>query len=251
MEVVCMLYTGSLKDINKEKYDEIWIIVRSLGNVKTGDNVYHVPQLSPSWELFKDFNNWKSHGLWNKKQFDTVYTPRFLKEMESSVSQEYINMLAVKCLTKDVLICCFCEDESMCHRSLVKSLVENSIYSKFYLLIAGSRTFNDYSYLKERCDYMLQNQNRKIVIVSGGAKGADSLAEQYAKEKGYELVVMPAEWDKYGKSAGFRRNEKMHQYIARFQKRGCICFWDGNSKGTQHNFDLCKTYDTPLRICRF
>lgn len=120
---------------------------------------------------------------------------------------------------------------------------------KFYLLIAGSRTFNNYNLLKEKCDYVLQNYN-DIVIVSGGAKGADTLAEQYAKEKNYELIVFPAEWDVYGKSAGYRRNEKMHQYISQFEKRGVICFWDGASRGTRHNFDLCTTYNNPLRIIR-
>jgi hypothetical protein len=122
----------------------------------------------------------------------------------------------------------------------------------FYLLVAGSRGFNDYPLLKEKLDYLLQNQSGKeIHIVSGGAKGADTLAEWYAKERGYQMHVFPADWNRFGKSAGYRRNEQMHQFISQFPKRGCVCFWDGESKGTQHNFQLCETYGTPLRKIMF
>lgn len=52
----------------------------------------------------------------------------------------------------------------------------------FYLLIAGSRDFNNYDLLKKKCDYLLSNQNEKeIHIVSGGARGADTLAARYAR----------------------------------------------------------------------
>jgi hypothetical protein len=119
----------------------------------------------------------------------------------------------------------------------------------FYMLVAGSRGFNNYPLLKEKLDYLLQYQrDKEIHIVSGGAKGADTLAEWYAKERSYQMHVFPAEWDKFGKSAGYIRNKQMHQFIAQFSNRGCVCFWDEVSKGTQHNFELCKTYGTPLRI---
>lgn len=119
---------------------------------------------------------------------------------------------------------------------------------KFYLLVAGSRGFNDYQLFTERLDYLLQNQlDKEIHIVSGGARGADKMAEWYAKKRGYQMHVFPAEWDRFGKSAGYRRNEQMHKFISQFPKRGCVCFWDGSSRGTQHNFQLCQTYGTPLR----
>ena len=243
-----MLFIGSIKDMAPEKYDEIWVIVRSLGSVKTGGNVYHVPQLSPSWELFQDYLSWKRQGLWNKKMFDKEYTTRFMTEMRQQT--QLLEVLRKKCVYQDILLVCFCEDESMCHRSLVRRLVMNQY---FCLLVAGSRNFNDYDLLKSKLDYLLMNNqgNRHIIIVSGGAKGADSLAEKYAKEKGYDTRIFPAEWDKYGKSAGYRRNEQMHQFLTNYENRGCVCFWDGQSKGTQHNFGLCEKNNTPLRVIRF
>lgn len=50
-----MLYSGSFKDIDCDKYDEIWLIVRSL-SVPAGNNIYHVPQLSPSPDLFHRYH---------------------------------------------------------------------------------------------------------------------------------------------------------------------------------------------------
>ena len=47
------------------------------------------------------------------------------------------------------------------------------------------------------------------VIISGHARGADSLAEQWAKDREVSLDIYPAEWDVYGKSAGFMRNQQM------------------------------------------
>lgn len=76
------------------------------------------------------------------------------------------------------------------------------------VIIAGSRNFNEYERLKSSCDKILSNQN-DIQIVSGNAKGADELGERYANEKGYGLNVYLAEWEKYGKSAGYKRNVQM------------------------------------------
>ena len=61
---------------------------------------------------------------------------------------------------------------------------------------------------------------------------------------------MRADWDKYGRSAGYRRNESMHLFISApsDRKRGCVCFWDMQSPGTKHNFKLSLDYGTPLRV---
>lgn len=124
----------------------------------------------------------------------------------------------------------------------------------FYLLIAGSREYNDYQELSKICDFLLAHQiraGRRIVVVSGGARGADALAERYAVERRFDRQIFHADWKKYGKSAGFRRNEQMHNFITQFDNRACVCFWDGKSKGTQHNFSLCEKKNTPLRIWNY
>ena len=136
------------------------------------------------------------------------------------------------------LTCKECEDK-ICEQEL------------FACIIAGSRTFDDYSQLKNYMDFMLQNKS-DVLIISGGAKGADALAERYANETAKcRLVVMPAEWDLFGKSAGYIRNEKMHKTAALFKDRGCVLFWDGVSKGTKQNIALARKYDTPIKISKF
>lgn len=126
-------------------------------------------------------------------------------------------------------------------------------YNPFYCLVVGSRGFNDYQLMCNVLDYLLQNK-KYIEIVSGGAKGADSLAERYANEHpNCRLKVFPANWDKYGKSAGYRRNEQMHSYISApsDNDRGVVAFWDGQSKGTAHNFELAIKYNTPIKIYNY
>lgn len=120
---------------------------------------------------------------------------------------------------------------------------------KFYCMIVGTRTFNDYGFLKRKADYYLQNHKADTVIVSGGARGTDSLARRYAEEKGYEYHEFPADWNTYGKSAGYRRNEEMHRFIAGHENRGVIAFWDGQSRGTEQNFDLARRYGNQIIIC--
>ena len=100
------------------------------------------------------------------------------------------------------------------------------------IIIAGGRNFNDYNKLRESCDNILVNQ-KDVEIVSGTAAGADTLGERYAQEKGYEVKKFPAQWDLYGKSAGYKRNQQMAEYAD-----GLIAFWDGKSRGTKHMIDI-------------
>lgn len=120
----------------------------------------------------------------------------------------------------------------------------------FYCLVVGSRSFNDYPLMCKVLDHLLQNKE-EIVIVSGGAKGADTLAERYAFEHNYRLEVFQANWTQFGNKAGYLRNEEMHKYIAQFEDRGVVAFWNGMSKGTAHNFELSLTYDNPIKIYNF
>lgn len=115
------------------------------------------------------------------------------------------------------------------------------------VIIAGSRGFNDYQLLERLVDMYLQRYSPdQIEIVSGGARGADRLGECYAQSRGMALKVMPADWNRFGKSAGYGRNESMAQYATH-----CIVFWDGSSRGTQHMINLANQYKLALRIVRY
>lgn len=112
------------------------------------------------------------------------------------------------------------------------------------IIICGGRDFNNYELLKERCDYLLQFIPKwQLTIICGKARGADTLGEKYALENNLKIEYYPADWDKYGKSAGFRRNKEMVDTAT-----SAICFWDGKSKGTKHTIDLCKKKGIPYII---
>ncbi|WP_332606822.1 DUF2493 domain-containing protein [Bacillus spizizenii] len=104
------------------------------------------------------------------------------------------------------------------------------------VIVAGGRDFSDYELLRRKLNSALRNrQNEKIIIVSGKARGADSLGERYAREKGYEISEHPADWDKFGKAAGYIRNKEMAE-----EADALMAFWDGKSRGTKHMIDLAK-----------
>lgn len=113
------------------------------------------------------------------------------------------------------------------------------------LVIAGGRTFNNYTGMAKALDKLLVNHT-DVTVISGGARGADKLGERYAKERGYKLHVELAQWDKYGKSAGYKRNEVMAKMATHV-----VAFWDGESRGTKHMIELAKKYDCKLKVGRY
>lgn len=86
---------------------------------------------------------------------------------------------------------------------------------------------------EERAWIEEQTGQEILEIISGGAKGVDQLGEKYAKENGLTLTQCIPDWDKYGKSAGFRRNEEMAE-----RAQGLIAIWDGKSNGTKHMIEV-------------
>ena len=107
------------------------------------------------------------------------------------------------------------------------------------------KIFNNYQLLKEKVEELTQNHVVNQVIC-GEATGADSLGKKWAEEKGISVNSMPADWGKFGKSAGFRRNTEMADCATHL-----IAFWDGKSKGTKHMIDIMKKKGLPFRVVRY
>ncbi len=113
------------------------------------------------------------------------------------------------------------------------------------VVIAGCRDYNNYAEAKVYIDFCLCNLRKEnnIVILSGCASGADAIGERYAEENGLEVEKHPADWEKYGRSAGPRRNKQMAEicdYV--------ICFWDGESRGTKSMIDFAKRCNKPVNV---
>lgn len=125
-------------------------------------------------------------------------------------------------------------------------MAENNTSSKpvFRVIIAGSRHYADYSQLRDVCDNLLADkcQTHRIVIVSGGAQGADRLGENYARERGYALKRYPAQWDKYGRAAGPIRNAEMAR-----NADALVLFWNGKSRGSLNMKEEAEKIGLPVR----
>lgn len=114
------------------------------------------------------------------------------------------------------------------------------------IAIVGSRTFNNYESMKK---FILDNiritEDIKYVV-SGGADGADTLAEKFAEEFKIVPMVFRPEWDVYGKSAGMIRNKDIINHSDMV-----FAFWDGKSKGTANSIKLALKAKIPCYVMEF
>ena len=113
------------------------------------------------------------------------------------------------------------------------------------LAVVGSRDFNNYGLLKHYLD-KIHSVEPITHIVSGGARGADKLSEKWADENNVEKLIFIPDWNKHGKSAGYKRNVDI---ITNANK--IIAFWDGVSKGTQHSINLSKKQGKKIKVVNF
>jgi hypothetical protein len=113
------------------------------------------------------------------------------------------------------------------------------------LAVVGSREFDNYELLSKELDY-IRTKKDITMIVSGGAKGADLLARRYAEENGIELLVLEPDWERFGNIAGYLRNVEIWD-----NSDFGVAFWNGESKGTKHSFDIAKKQKKYCKICNF
>jgi len=111
------------------------------------------------------------------------------------------------------------------------------------LAVVGGRDFNNIALLEQTLN---QYKDKITLVISGGAKGADTLAEQWAKSNNIIVKVFKPDWEKYGRSAGPRRNKLIIQ-----ECEECIAFWDGKSTGTANSIFICKKLNKKVDIIRY
>ena len=117
-------------------------------------------------------------------------------------------------------------------------------------IIAGGRDFNDYERLKK----VMDNCPHEITeVVCGKARGADSLGEKWALEKGIHVEYFIPDWESLGKRAGFVRNNNMAEYSCDSgETEGLlVAFWDKNSKGTEHMIDIATNYGMIVKVVKY
>lgn len=111
------------------------------------------------------------------------------------------------------------------------------------IAIVGSRTFDDYNKLVNELTPLKEQITE---VISGGAKGADTLAEKWAKDNNIKSTVYHADWDRWGKSAGFRRNIDIVN-----TSDLVVAFHDGISKGTAHTIKIARDLGKTVKVYGF
>lgn len=111
------------------------------------------------------------------------------------------------------------------------------------VIVAGSRAFYDYPRLSMTLQTLYPEG---MTVISGNARGADKLGEMFAKNFDLPCERYPADWDAYGRSAGFKRNEDMADIADEL-----VAFWDGKSRGTQHMINAMRRQGKVTHVLYF
>lgn len=104
--------------------------------------------------------------------------------------------------------------------------------------VVGSR---EYKYDIKHFLYSFFQKYGVATLVSGGARGVDTDAEEYAIAQGIPTIIHKPEWDKYGKSAAYHRNSLIVQ-----DSDVVMAFWDGKSRGTFMTLSICQEQNKPV-----
>ena len=110
-------------------------------------------------------------------------------------------------------------------------------------IIAGGRDFDNIYIMAQALD---QFEKDITEVVSGTARGADSIGEQWARGRDIPIKKFEPNWEQYGKSAGFIRNSEMGAYAD-----AAICFWNGKSAGTKHMIQTMKFQHKPYYVFNY
>lgn len=109
------------------------------------------------------------------------------------------------------------------------------------VIIAGPRDFVDEEFIFKNLDRISKSLNI-TEVVHGKAKGVDTIAGKWVKYNKIKVTEFPADWDTFGKKAGFLRNKQMAEYADYL-----IAFY-GGSKGTGMMIEIMKNSSKPYQI---
>ena len=102
--------------------------------------------------------------------------------------------------------------------------------------VIGSRNIN----INNICEYLPNNITE---IVSGGAKGVDTLAKEFAIKNNIKITEFLPEYNKFGRAAPLKRNDQIIEYADEV-----VAIWNGKSKGTEYVIKKCKKLSKSCKI---
>lgn len=111
------------------------------------------------------------------------------------------------------------------------------------IAVVGSRNFSDQIQLENELNAI---KNQIELIISGGAVGADTFAENWAKKNSIPTLIIKPDWKTYGRSAGVVRNKQIIESCDY-----CYAFWDCKSKGTEYSINYCSKISKEIKVIKF
>ncbi len=127
-----MIRVTSIRKCHISDYDDVYLIVRSTASLERAKSsllqtATHVPDLSPSKNLFYQYLNWTKDGSWGQATFDNIYRPTFIRELENNPNARlWLDKIkADDAAGKKIALLCFCADENLCHRIIVGEILRN------------------------------------------------------------------------------------------------------------------------------
>jgi len=123
---------------------------------------------------------------------------------------------------------------------------KNTNDDEMKVAIVGSRSISDQMFVETLFNCFVYIFGKPTKIISGGARGIDSFGAEFAGTNKIELQVFRPDWSKYGKKAGFIRNEDIIKNCDI-----CLAIWDGYSMGTKHDLELCEQYKKDLVLFNY
>ena len=133
---------------------------------------------------------------------------------------------------------CFCRPTKPCHGDVIAEYLNSLSGTPIKIAVIGSRSFSDYKFM---CSILDHYDIKKII--SGGARGADTLGKMYANDNGIDIQEFLPDWEKLGKKAGMIRNRDIIDAC-----NEVIAFWNGESKGTKHAIGHAEEKGKPVHI---
>lgn len=114
------------------------------------------------------------------------------------------------------------------------------------IIIAGSRTFDDYELLCHVMDHLTRKMTDVTVLSGACPDGADPLGEKWAWRWWWTVERYHAEWDKHGKGAGIIRNKEMVKAASHL-----VAFWNGKSPGTKDIIEQARKANLKVKVVLF
>lgn len=190
-------------------------------------------------------------SIWHNPFHTDIYSKEQAIAMYSIYLKRNTKLLHSLPELSDKNIGCWCDENDSCHGDVLRKYAHKED-DKIRLVFSGSRTFAETNseWARDTIKRIITAAiatGKRILVIEGGAKGIDNMVNSIARNLEVEYLTIPALWKRadgsIDYSAGYVRNTVMAKLADHV-----VAIHDGESKGTLHMINICKTNDIPLTI---